>query len=1015
MLMGGAQGTATGPTAVQGDEANGTVPERISATAQKDTITPASTVLKTDFSSMVEVSIRIEELGRVEKVMAVAYTKCAQDPQWQELGSTESQEDAAGAPVFKKSFKMEFKVGYVRFLRVELYRIRDPLSPEDLAAQKLLGTLDATVAEVLMARRQTQSAGWLVRDLQPPLEWPQEPISARGCLFAEEDVGAKQVITFTMRAKGLSSTDFWKGRADAYCILHRTSNPGLSYSDEEQDVECTPVYRSEVVRKTNYPKWKRVEFSAAQVCNNQLDQDIIIEVHDWFRVQSPRYIGECILNFSELARAFRNNTIVTRPICVVEGMRTHLLRALTATKTIGDRSSSGSRPASKLSMGSSLPARSRTGSRTANEGTNMASRRMLHSSKDSRDSRSSHTSRPSLVTKTSSIKSIKSTGSVSRSSGMVASVTSSASSPSKSSKGEPFGKVVGQMLFEDVGAMRTHTFLDYIRGGLELKMGVAIDLTRSNADPIVANSLHSMSSMNGTAETAYATAIRAVGEVMRSYIVDDKYAVYGFGAKIPPTQTVCSDCFALTGDFWDPEVKGVEGIIRAYRRALHVCRFHGQSHLHEVVKVCADLSRPYAEARTPNDNNVDMKYFVFFILTDGQIHQQQRVVDELMKVVLLPMSIFIIGIGDEDFTFLRNLAEQLTALRAASPQDEEPPKPSSAQSRSRPKEKKKGPEAPKAQVPPRGIVHFVCFNEYRDRPADLAAASLQELPREVVGYFGKRKVEPRGLEQFEDDSGLPVRKTIPTSPQALVPASRSRTISRAASGSKSLATISPTVSRASSTLSASERRTDRELKKQSEQLPLFLQEARTRLVVEAERLGYDKLSIHRAFRSGVPAATFEVLVDNILHGAHSGASYREVAEAAVPEPVGLELHIFGDMLPGQVNQTGSMLSSLTDDFGFTMDTFGSMASSRLQLATSNPNQLFSSSRFTGQDPFVQTERKSSVTSLASDGSRLHSILKAEGPRFSGTKETVTSSGSLREAAWVHFQDAEGNFQGRRTP
>ena len=45
-----------------------------------------------------------------------------------------------------------------------------------------------------------------------------------------------------------------------------------------------------------------------------------------------------------------------------------------------------------------------------------------------------------------------------------------------------------------------------------------------------------------------------------------RYPVYGFGAKIPPTHTFTTHCFALTGNFLDPEVEGVAGIVDIYRQ-----------------------------------------------------------------------------------------------------------------------------------------------------------------------------------------------------------------------------------------------------------------------------------------------------------------------------------------------------------------------------------------------------------------------------------------------------------------
>eukprot|EP00435_Cladocopium_sp_Y103_P019230 s978_g4.t1 len=117
-----------------------------------------------------------------------------------------------------------------------------------------------------------------------------------------------------------------------------------------------------------------------------------------------------------------------------------------------------------------------------------------------------------------------------------------------------FGPAVGQVSVQEMILDRTYTFLDYVRGGLELRTMLGIDFTRSNMDVTNPDSLHSQCE-KGLA-TAYEDAICNLGQVLRSYDTSNEYFVYGFGAKIPPSHTVCSNCFALTGDFLYPKAGG---------------------------------------------------------------------------------------------------------------------------------------------------------------------------------------------------------------------------------------------------------------------------------------------------------------------------------------------------------------------------------------------------------------------------------------------------------------------------
>ena len=43
------------------------------------------------------------------------------------------------------------------------------------------------------------------------------------------------------------------------------------------------------------------------------------------------------------------------------------------------------------------------------------------------------------------------------------------------------------------------------------------------------------------------------------------------------------------------------------------------------------------------------KYYIFLILTDGMINDMEPTIDEIVRASSLPLSIIIVGIGDEDF------------------------------------------------------------------------------------------------------------------------------------------------------------------------------------------------------------------------------------------------------------------------------------------------------------------------------------------------------------------------------
>ena len=95
------------------------------------------------------------------------------------------------------------------------------------------------------------------------------------------------------------------------------------------------------------------------------------------------------------------------------------------------------------------------------------------------------------------------------------------------------------------------SFLDYVHSGCQISLIIAIDFTMSNGNPNDLESLHYFDPQN---PNEYMQAIKAVGEILQYYDSDKKIPVYGFGAKLPPYHDIVSQCFALNGNIFDPEV-----------------------------------------------------------------------------------------------------------------------------------------------------------------------------------------------------------------------------------------------------------------------------------------------------------------------------------------------------------------------------------------------------------------------------------------------------------------------------
>jgi len=254
-----------------------------------------------------------------------------------------------------------------------------------------------------------------------------------------------------------------------------------------------------------------------------------------------------------------------------------------------------------------------------------------------------------------------------------------------------------------------YSFLDFVSAGLEIAVIVGIDFTRSNEEPRIPSSLHAFSPSTGqpTPSNEYVMVIQSVLDILQHYDSDKEFPVFGFGAKIPPTKTITSHCFACSGDFFQPEVFGVDGVLEAYKNALGTISLHGPTKLSDLL----NLTRQYA---APSHES-EAKYFILLIITDGVIEDLQKSIDEIVELAQLPVSIVIVGVGNENFS-------QMILLDA----DENPLVSSVTGKRMT-----------------RDIVQFVPFREYKDLPYhELAVATLEEIPREVLKFFKAQGIHP---------------------------------------------------------------------------------------------------------------------------------------------------------------------------------------------------------------------------------------------------------------------------------
>ena len=253
-----------------------------------------------------------------------------------------------------------------------------------------------------------------------------------------------------------------------------------------------------------------------------------------------------------------------------------------------------------------------------------------------------------------------------------------------------------------IDAIKNYSFIDYLRGGMQINLTIAIDFTGSNGLPSLPNSLHYL----GPNANQYETAIRACGDIVAYYDYDQKFPVFGFGGKFYGNPNV-DHCFPLNCNPNDPEISGIDGVLQTYRTVLNNCVLYGPTHFHYFIdrlnnQVREDIARE-------NYNN----YHVLMILTDGIIEDMDQTIDALVEASFLPISVIIIGIGNADFS-------NMDVLDA----DDEP----LVDSNNR-----------KAD---RDLVQFVPYRDFKNNGQKLAEQVLEEVPRQIVEFYQHKKIAP---------------------------------------------------------------------------------------------------------------------------------------------------------------------------------------------------------------------------------------------------------------------------------
>lgn len=188
-------------------------------------------------------------------------------------------------------------------------------------------------------------------------------------------------------------------------------------------------------------------------------------------------------------------------------------------------------------------------------------------------------------------------------------------------------------------------FLDFLKGGCEISLSVAIDFTGSNGNPSNPTSLHYIH-RDGSSFNQYESAIMAVGSVLEPYDSDRKYPVYGFGAQISngaggfgPVE----HCFPVYSGGY--EIDGIAGILQAYHECIGRVHLSGPTLFSPLISYNLEMIKAKGGC-----SQAKQWYNVLLIISDGIINDMENTISNIVDGSDLPLSIIVIGVGNADFS-----------------------------------------------------------------------------------------------------------------------------------------------------------------------------------------------------------------------------------------------------------------------------------------------------------------------------------------------------------------------------
>ena len=239
------------------------------------------------------------------------------------------------------------------------------------------------------------------------------------------------------------------------------------------------------------------------------------------------------------------------------------------------------------------------------------------------------------------------------------------------------------------------SFLEYIKSGMQMNLITGIDFTTKNLPYDNPSSLHYLSS----SPNLYEKAITVFGNLISYYDYDHLFPLYGMGGKKEASQEI-NYCFPLSPDI---KLNGVKSLINTYKESIKKV-IQG-----DTLNLSAIINEALTNIKAEIDEGIN-KYYIILLLVSGQCEDIKEMKDVLVKASEYPVSIFIVGLGNdkyEDIALINN--EEYAIINSNGDKIK------------------------------RDIIQFIPIEKTKGDINEIVKEMLNEIPRQVEEYYEMEK------------------------------------------------------------------------------------------------------------------------------------------------------------------------------------------------------------------------------------------------------------------------------------